>query len=230
LFRQWTVSLYLSGLDPASAPDGAYRTIDPRGELEDWVLAGPRVSSVGPSRPEDSWVAQGTTTHYLIVEGFPDSKGVSIDVSGPKEAEVQVTLIPLPDGLGRPMLTVRRQNGPDGQLQVEAEVTERDGTPVRLGALAWEPLVPAEDPRKPTCRRGGLDMLGIAHAFGTSALPAHGKLRSGRIPLAGFRGSDGPMVFKAVGIDAQGRRVAAWTVVNFDLATQALTIEEMGPL
>jgi hypothetical protein len=213
LFRRWTVALYLSGLDPASSPEGAYRSIDPRGEFEDWVLAGPRASWVSAGGPADSWMAEGTTAHYAIVEGSP-SGAVSVEVIGPTQSELQVTVIPLPVGLGRPELTVRSATGIGGEVLASADLTERDGTPVRLGALAWEPLVPADDPRSSGLRRGGLDMLGIASAFGTSALPAFGRLQSTAIPLPGLRATDGPVVFKAVGTDARGRRVAAWTVLD----------------
>jgi hypothetical protein len=166
----------------------------------------------------------------VLVEGFPGSKGVSVEVSGPPDAEIQVTAVSLPDGLARPELTVKGRKNLDGQIEVRAVVTERDGTPVRLGALVWEPLVPADDPRKPCFRRGGLDMLGIASMFGTSALPAKGKLRSKAIPLAGFQGLEGPLVFKAVGTDAMGRRVSAWTVVNLSKEIEELTVEEIEPL
>ena len=125
-----------------------------------------------------------------------------------------MTAIPLPHGMGRPEITVRPATSADGAVRVQASVEERDGTPVRLGALAWEPLIPSDDPRQSTSLRGGLDMLGIASAFGTSALPARGALRSRPIPLPGVRAGDGPVVFKAVGTDANGRKVAAWAVVD----------------
>src|SRR5206468_2891201 len=101
----------------------------------------------------------------------------------------------------------------DGAFRFRAQVVEREGTPVRLGALAWEPLVPASDPRASGFHRGGIDMLGIARAFGTSALPARGSLASKPIPMAGVRDGDVPLIFKAVGTDAGGRRVAAWAVM-----------------
>ncbi len=82
---------------------------------------------------------------------------------------------------------------------------------MRLSAIAWEPLVPAADPHAPGFRRDGLDMAGIAAAFGTSALPARGRLRSRPIPMAD---APGPIVVKAVGTDAAGRRVAAWAEIG----------------
>ena len=226
LFRRWTVALYLSGLDPSASPDGAYRSIDPRGEFEDWILAGPRASSVTPGEAGDSWSAEGTSAHYVLVSGSPTS-AVSVEVIGPPGAELQVTAVPLPVGLGRPELTVRPSTGADGEVRVRAEVSERDGTPVRLGALAWEPLVPAGDPKAAAVRRGGLDMLGIARAFGTSALPANGQLRSRPIHLPGARGGDDPLVFKAVGTDARGRRVAAWAIVSPPSKPDTLAIEDL---
>ena len=173
LFRRWTVALYLSGLDPSLLPEEGYRSIDPRGEFEDWVLAGPRTSTLTPGEPGEAWSAEPTTAHYALIEGSP-SGAVTVEVTGPPEARLQVTAVPLPGRSARPELRILSSTGVDGEVRVRAEVVERDGTPVRLGALAWEPLVPPEDPRAAISRRGGLDMLGIASAFGTSALPAGG--------------------------------------------------------
>jgi hypothetical protein len=202
----------MSGLDPASAPECGYRSVDPRGELEDWVLAGPRASIVTPGGPEDVWSAGGTTAHYALVAG-PPMGAVRIEVQGPPEAEIQVTAVPMPPGLGRPELIVRPSTDRDGEVRIRAHVVEHEGTPVRLGALAWEPLVPDSDPRASRFRRDGLDMPGIASAFGSSTLPARGALQSKPIRLSGVRGGDGALVFKAVGTDPRGRRVAAWAVV-----------------
>jgi hypothetical protein len=213
LFRRWTVALALSGLDPASEPDEAYRSMDPRGEFEDWILAGPRMTTVRPDGPADSWSSAATTAHYVLVEG--SSRGaVSVEVTGPPRAEIQVTAIRLPAGSGRPELTVRPLPTAGGGVSVHAEVFERDGTSVRLGALAWEPLIPLEGPRSLRAFKGGLDMLGIASSFGTSTLAAGGALRSREIRLPGVKAGDAPLVFKAVGTDARGRRVAAWADVS----------------
>jgi hypothetical protein len=53
-------------------------------------------------------------------------------------------------------------------------------------------------------------MLGIADAFGISALPASGELHSHPIPLTGISTATGPLVVKVIGTDAMGRRIAAW--------------------
>ena len=104
---------------------------------------------------------------------------------------------------------------PEGPPCLRVDVRERNGTAFRLSALAWEPLVPGPDPHAPGFRHAGLDMLGIADAFGTSALPARGRLNSNLIPARGaFDDPREPLVVKAVGTDARGRRVAAWAEVQ----------------
>lgn len=215
LYREWTVALFLSGLDPAadSADPGRYRSLDPRGMIEDWVLAGPRSTRLRPGGPPDAWSAAGTSTHYAVVE-MAEPGAVRVRVEGPPSAELQVTAVPLPDDLGDLDLEVRpATHGPEG-ASFRIKVASRGGTPVRLGAIAWEPLVPPADPSGSGLRRSGFDMLGIARRFGTSALGAGGRLASGPIRLEGVRPGDGPVVFKVVGTDAAGRRVSAWAEVE----------------
>jgi hypothetical protein len=215
LYREWTTALFLSGLDPSAhpTPSGQYRSLDPRGTIEDWVLAGPRSTRVKPDGATDAWSAAGTSTHYVVIDG--SEKGtVQVKVDGPPAARLQVTVVPLPDDLGGLDLDVRATPGVDGAVAIRARVASQGLTPVRLGAIAWEPLVPQADAREQLFRRSGLDMLGIARRFGTSALAVGGKLASGPIRLDNVRPGDGPLVFKAVGTDAAGRRVAAWAEVE----------------
>ena len=104
--------------------------------------------------------------------------------------------------------------GADGDLRLRASIREGRGEPVRLTALAWEPVVPPADPHVPGFRRGGLDSEGIASSFGTSALPAGGTLQSGAIRLKNVHRETGPLVVKLIGTDARGHRVSAWAEVN----------------
>jgi len=226
LFRRWTVALYLSGIDPAPVADDAYyRSVDPRGAIDDWVLAGPRASSVAVGGPGDAWSAAGSSAHFSLVEGSRAGP-VAVEVRGPAGAELQVTAVPLPPGLARPELTVRHSAGADGSVDVRARVSEPRGATFRLGALTWELVTPSSDSRAAGFRRGGLDLPGISAAFGTSALPANGVLRSGPIRLPGVRAEAGPLVFKAVGTDLQGRKVAAWAVVEPSKAADAVALDD----
>ncbi len=208
LFRDWTVALALSGLDPASSLDEAYRSIDLRGELGGWILAGPRMSRISTQQPSEAWVAEPTSTHFAVVES-PPGVAVAVELAGPPGSELQVTALRLPADLGRPVLKVRTLPEAGDSPTLGAEVVEHGGVPVRLGALAWEPLVPPGNPGTNLAARGGLDGLGIARTFASSALPAGGALKSPAIRLDGIQPRGGPMVFKMVGIEPEGRRTTA---------------------
>ena len=213
LYRRWSLALYQSGLEPdLEKPDAAgdgFVSVNMRSPHEEWELAGPRSTRVGPGGPGDRWTAVGTSSHFVIVEGS-SSGAVEIEVAGPPEAELQVTALPIDADLARLDLSVTKIRGPGGELCLRALVKERHGVPVRLSALSWEPLTPGPNPHSGGFRCGRLDMLGIAASFGTSALPASGELRSRPIRLTGVSTSTGPLVVKVIGTDAKGRRVAAW--------------------
>jgi hypothetical protein len=216
LFREWTTALYMSGLDPAtdgSLPD-RYKALDPRGTIEDWVLAGPRSSRVKPDGAVDAWSAAGTSTHFAVVEGS-STGAIHVEVAGSASAGLQVTIVPLPEDLGEIALEVHPTSGRDGVLMIRAKVDASRESAIRLGAIAWEPLVPSPDATSAGFRRSGIDMVGIADHFGTSAIAPGTGLTSRSIRLEGVRPGDGPIVFKAVGTDAAGRRVAAWAEVEF---------------
>ena len=216
LYRRWSVALALDGLLPVREPGPieGYRTIALRGAVGGWPLAGPRPSVVRAVGAVDAWSASGTSSHFALIEGASPGP-VRVEVSGPPEADLQVTAIRLPAGLAAVDLAVRLAPTAGGDPpRVRAELRERAGTAVRLTALAWEPLVPPTDPRDRGRRRGGLDQLGIASAFGTSALPPRGLLASRPIALEGLGNSAGPIVLKAIGTDALGHRVAAWAEID----------------
>ena len=220
LYRQWSVSLFLSGLDPSSKAGGSrgaadYRSLDIRGRLEGWELAGPRPLELSPGGEPVLWTATGTSTQFVVVDAPAGAQAVAVTVavSGPPEAYLQVTAVPLPAGLAQVELDVEAIAAPDGSYRLHASLHERQGVGVQLTALAWEPLVPAANPRAAQFRRGALDPAGIARAFGTATLPPHGTLSGLPIRLLEAPGGDVPLIVKVVGTDAGGRRVAAWAEV-----------------
>jgi hypothetical protein len=214
LYRSWSLALFTSGLDPSRPDRDGFRSLDLRGPFDAWDLAGPRTVPVVPDAPETTWDSSGTASRYLIVEPSPTG-AVEVDVTAPPQADLQVTALPLPEDLAALSLSVRTVSGSDGVLSLRARVSERNGTPVRLSALSWEPLVPAPDPHAHGFRRAGLRAAAVASSFGTATLPARGSLLSSPISSAGaFATPDRPLVVKAVGTDAHGRRVAAWAEVS----------------
>src|SRR5262249_990321 len=138
LYRNWTVALFLSGLDPHAPPDvvgsargpegerpDGYGTIDLRGPVDGWVLAGPRpVEIVASGIPHVAHLT-GPSSQYVVIE--PPGSGataLTIRVSGPAEADLQVTAIPLPDRMARLALTTRVGVGTDGTRLLHAQLRE----------------------------------------------------------------------------------------------------------
>ena len=230
LFRRWSVALFMSGLEPESKPKarGGYRSVAIRNPLEDWELAGPRATSVVAGGPADCWSAAGTSSHFVVVRGG-SSAAVEVTVSGPPDAQLQVTAVPLPAGMARLELSAKATTAADGDLRLRATIRESNNEPVRLTALAWEPLTPPADSQVQEFRHGQLDMLGIASTFGTSALAGGAALRSREIRLKGVHPGTGPLIVKLVGTDDKGRRVAAWRVIdNLDPESEAGLLPPFG--
>jgi hypothetical protein len=227
LLRHWSVALYLSGLDPepiakTNKPD-RYSSVNVRSPMEDWELAGPWTAHVVAGGAAESWTTAGTSSHFVVVRASA-AGAVEVTVTGPPQAELQVTAVPLPQGMARLDLAARVSVSVDGQLRLRASIREQGGQPVRLTALAWEPLVPPADPHARGFRRGQLDMLGIASKFGTSALAAGGALHSRPIRLEGVHPETGSLVLKLIGTDAQGHRVAAWAKIENNSRDEAQII------
>jgi hypothetical protein len=214
LFREWSVALFLSGLDPdarISEVPGFYRSINLRSPLDGWELAGPRAVAVAPGGAPAVWAATGTSSQFLVIESGPAAApAVAVEVSGPSEAELQVTAVPLPEAMSQLDLAARVFAAADGGRRLEASVRERQGVAVALSALAWELLVPAPNPRTAGFRRDRLGPSGLAEAFGTTTLAPHGTLTARSIRLGE---SDGPLIVKLTGTDAGGRQISAWAEV-----------------
>jgi hypothetical protein len=221
LYRRWSLALYRSGLDPIPAEpvaaDDGFHSLNLRAPCAEWELAGPRCSYVVPGGPPQRWKASGTGSHFVVVEGSP-AGAVEIEVVGPAEAGIQVTALPLGADRARLDLSLETSCGREGELRLRARVAERRGVPVRISALSWELPAPGPGPHTPGFRSGRLDMLGVASAFGTSAVPARGELHSRPIHLAGVTRQTGPLLVKVVGTDPQGRCVSAWADLNSETA------------
>jgi hypothetical protein len=211
LFRRWSLAMFLSGLEP-SGGDG-FRSLNLRAPMADRELAGPRPRRMAPGGPADCWEAAGTSPHYVILDGDP-AGAVDVEVEGPPEAAIQVTVLPLGDDHARLSLALEADRGPGGEWTVRARIGESHGVPVRLSALSWEPMVPGPRTQLEDRCAGRLDMLGIASSFGTSLLPAGGELRSRPIRLDGTPVEGTPLLFKIVGTDPRGRRVCAWAEIE----------------
>jgi hypothetical protein len=213
LYRAWSLDLYQNAQQPAArAPEpvtGGAAAGEKRAPDAEWENVGPRFTRVGCDGQADRWTALGTSSHFVVVDGSA-SGAVEITVSGPLEAELQVTALPLGPDRARLDLSVSKTHTAAGEMFLRATITERRGIPVRLTAISWEPLAPDLDRSANASCRGRLDELGIADAFAAGVLPASGEVRSKPIRLPDVSRHAGPMVVKVIGTDAKGQRVVAW--------------------
>jgi hypothetical protein len=212
LYRAWTLDLIQDGREPGAANRGAAndrrRGETVRRQPPQWELAGPRVTHV-VTGTVDRWTALGTTSHYAIVDGSTTG-AIDTEVAGPPEAELQVTVLLLGDDRPRLDLSAVKIRGMNGEYCLRAQIKERNGVPVRLSLISWEPLAPGLNPRAAAACHGRLADGALEKTLGTSTLPASGELTSQPILLTGLSAVHGPLVVKVVGTDAQGRRVSAW--------------------
>lgn len=212
LYRKWSIALFYSGLDPADRRLDGFRSLRLRGSCGDWELAGPRPSFIVADGTAQTWPAKATSTRYFIVAGS-DEGAVDVEVSAPPEADLQVTAVPLDPDLPNLELSARFESPASVPPRLRATIRERCGAPVTLTSLAWEPVVPAAELEVARSSRGTLAAAAIREAFDTRTLQAGTSVASGPIAL-GPRPALGPLVIKVLGIDANGRRVAAWAEVG----------------
>jgi hypothetical protein len=219
LYRRWSLALYRSGLNAEGRPgsDDGFVSVGMRSPQDEWELAGPRFHRVAPSTPVERWSALGTTSHFVIIDGFPRG-GVEVEITGPPEAVLQVTAVPLGADSAALDLSVNTIHGKGGELRLRAAIRERHAAPARLRALSWEPLVPDASASAGRFRCGRLDTPEILASFGTAVLEASGELRSQPIGLSGVTPQSGPLVVKVTGTDSSGRHLAAWADLNTDQA------------
>jgi hypothetical protein len=217
LYRRWSIDLFLSGLNDRHTEPGLADHPSPsltlREPWDDWEMAGPRITRVAPGSSSDAWTQLGTTSHFVVVAASP-SGAVDIDVSGPPQAQLQVTAVSL--GSQRPRLeaSVTPIAREGGNLRVVVRIRECHGVPVRLSAISWEPLTPGPNPHASGFKRGRLDMLGVASSLGTAALGPNAELTSQPIVLDTTDDHGNTVVFKVTGTDPSGHRVSAWAELN----------------
>jgi hypothetical protein len=217
LYRGWTLDLVQNELlagatakregkeGPACEPMGS--------QPAEWEPGGPRLarlSAGGALR----WTAAGTTSQFTIADGSATG-AIEIEVSGPPEAELQVTAVPLGDDRPRLEVSAVKIRGANDEAFLRAEIKERHGVPVRLSHFSWEPLAPSASRRGGVRCHGRLDAAEMEKTLGGPLVPAGGELTSQPIRLAGAGTLDGPLVVKVVGADAKGRRISAWAEVDF---------------
>lgn len=184
LFRGWSASLFLDAMKP---------------DDDDECLT-PRASRIVIDGPEDRAVLDATTSHFAIVEGTRDG-AVAVEVEGPRDAEIQVTAIPLPRDYPRIDLDVGIEHGAGGRPGLVARIRERDGRLVAIQTLSCESS--EASPGSP--RRLVLKSAELRSILGRDSLAGRDRVVSRPIPLD----DDAGRIITLVGRDERGRKVVA---------------------
>ena len=190
LYRGWSVGLFLDAMGggPGDPPP-------------------PHASRLTPGGEDDEATLDGTTSHFLIVDG--SARGaVSIAASGPPEVEIQVTAVRLPEDYPRLDLEARIEPDGAGDPMLRVRIRDRDGSTATLDSLRWSPAVPPSDAEERIARSGSLDGESLRLAFGGEAISGRERLSSRPIPL-GPSARPGALIVTLLATDSRGRRVVA---------------------
>jgi hypothetical protein len=199
LFRRWSAGL----VSDASKK----RNFQP---LAGRLLCGPRTEEVTLAGDEHQVRIAGTGMAYLLLHS-PAAAHARLKIQTTQEAHLQVSLIRLPCELPRLSLRWQRSGvSPSGKLILTAH-----DAGVTLDHAAWERLIPTSSrPEDTSYRPGARPDDTVRGWFGDPHLNAGQSRASVPITLPSWAGCKDPLIFKATGIDAAGRRCAAWAVAD----------------
>jgi hypothetical protein len=198
LFRAWSAAVLLG--------EAGARGLDLSRPLGSRLLGGPRFEEMPLHGGQHELRVAGTGVGYVLLHS-PAGPRSRVTVTADPRAELQVSLVRVPPGAAR--LSLRCEAAPD-RASVRLSVTAHGGA-VKLEGAAWERLVPRGEPARDTSYRPG---QGASAWFGAAALQAGETRRSEAIPLPGEDAARGPLVFRVVGTDGRGNRVAAWAAFD----------------
>jgi len=95
LFRQWSVAMLLSGTDLSVAPVSPLLHLNLRHPLGGQNLSGPHVTQLSLTGAQVQIQLAGTSAAYLLLHS-PGGEGSRISISAEPHAELQVTLVRIP--------------------------------------------------------------------------------------------------------------------------------------
>lgn len=205
LFRQWSVHLAGGGtLGNRSEVGGG--EIPLVGRLGERLLAGPRPVEL---EQEETEVSLAPTSWSSLLVTVDAGAGKKIDISGDPSADLQVTLIELPSDRARVKMQVAALPGSTDRVRLGLQADR---------VVAWRSLSWERAKLRQERARSNEKLARIVLAEDVLAAdPGDGRLTdsdrtfmtvSDLIDLREFEGDR--VVFKAVGVDQEGRLVTAW--------------------
>jgi hypothetical protein len=208
LFRGWTAALALSGANSSVDCDKPIRRIDLRGPLGNRLLCGPRIREVAFAGQKLEVDVAGTSAAYFLLHS-PQGERSRLVIAGAAAAELQISLIRIPERTAR--LSLHTQSGPGAECRLSVTAHDVD---VTLEAADWEAATPTKNRPEDTSFRtsGSLDQL-VRPWFGDPHLRAGESRTSSSIALPRCDTPNAEWVFKILATDRSGHRVSAWTTV-----------------
>ena len=192
LFRLWTLDLTLG------------RTNAP---------ASPRIRWLEAGGPAEVWTMPGTSFHAVIVRGSPTG-AVALELQGPPGADLQVTVLPLPDVRVPPRFSARVESIGGDPPRLAFEIRGRSRNPLELVSIAWGPLAPKSRPEAEHPARGEFGREALRTAFGRIDLPPRSRLQSVTGLGPDLPPGHEPLALRLTAVDPEGRLFHAWTEVE----------------
>lgn len=215
LFRRFSVDLF----QRATWNEGlVVRPVDVKHELppvdlgsplENWGLAGPRHETwdlAGDDHVDRQVELKGTTSRHFVLLANPRS-AMRVRIEAEEGAQLQVTLVRLPDSLPRLRVDVVRAGDEGWRMQVREAV----GTEVEVTHVGWHAFG-SQLTERPAHRCLSDEQL--SELF-DRAVVSTDKLLTHPTQFAGM--PRGPLLVWVAGRDALGRRTSGWT--SLDLTT-----------
>ena len=200
--------------------NGCYTSLDLRGRLANWGLAGPRTVSWDVDQGEQTLHLKGTSTAFLELHASKAAGARRIRISADYGTQLQISVVKLPEDWPRirietewihptaskllngstaepahRLLQVRVEGHAESDLQVELIACERNHRETRQSfCFHGEDLICRQLPNLAT------DTRGVGGPF--------------ELPISPAPRNDGGLIVKVVVQDAQGRRATAWKTVD----------------
>lgn len=226
LYRRYVVGLFTESLWPRREDSSDDRSealvpkLDTASPLAGWGLAGPRtrvwnLNDAATKVPRVT-LSASSSAYFRVVADDRTARRISLRAAA--GCELQVSITRLPDDLPCPQIEVL----PVGEGRWRVVATPLSGTqPWRLTHLAWQ----AQGRMGTRSERPPHDVIRgdvLAQMFGALELASDGP-HVGRPML--FRGApSGTILVSLAGMDAAGRRVAAWVEVDLRDTPQQLAL------
>lgn len=207
LFRAWTVATCLSGLGAEANARVGPAFVDFYGRLETRQLAGARWRTLTPGQAE--WTVAATAMIPLRVQ-VPPQTALRLLVEAAPSANLQVTIVRLPEELPLTELTVVPAADHVPASRCRLQLHHLAGSGVLWEHLSWERAFPPQT-KSP-------DYLGKAYHLSAEEIMEHPASVAGQTLLTDLIDLKGlertTVVFKLLGTDSSGRRVAAWALAG----------------